>query len=104
MGNITETRLLGIIRAAADSSAQRWEMAIETDDSDRGFAADADECESAYEAAIEALEDCYEDYLGVVRTHLEEAERLERNAGDSQDARRALAALDDLVSDDEDAE
>lgn len=102
--SMTETKLLQVIRYCERSSAARWEAAVETDDSGRGFAADAEECETAYEAAIEALEDCYEDYLGVVRTHLEEAERLERNAGDSQDARRALNALDELISDGEDAE
>lgn len=98
---MTEEQLLVVIRHSERASAVRWESAIANDDSDRGFPADAEACEAAYEAAIEALEDCYEDYLGVVRTHLDEAEELEAQVGDGQDARRALDALNELLASNE---
>lgn len=85
-----------IIANCQAASAQCWEMAVETDDSGRNFQSDADECDEAYDGAIEALDGAYDDYIRSVRLHLENARRLELVGGDDQHARRALEALNDL--------
>lgn len=94
MKNIAET--VKIIAACRDSSELRWEMAIDTDDRDRNYAADYEDCMASYDAAIESLEDAYEGYIVEARGHLEDAKSLEASAGDAQDAIRALEALADL--------
>lgn len=95
-GSLTIAAVVAIIEQCRDSSEQRWEAAIDTDDSERNFGADADECLSAYDDAIESLNDAYEGYIDAARTALEMAESAERAAGDPQDAQRAIAALDRL--------
>lgn len=97
MNTIAQT--VALIEDAQASSAQCWEMAVATDDSDRGFQADYDECDDEYDSAIAALTDAYEGYIRTARIHLENARRLEVSGGDDQHARRALAALDELDPD-----
>lgn len=92
----TIAQVSAIIESCRNSSEQRWEMAIETDDSDRNFAEDMDECMQAYDDAIEALDDAYEGYVEAAQTALERAAAAERVGGDDQDAKRAMAALETL--------
>lgn len=91
MNTIAQT--VELIEASQASSAQCWEMAVETDDSNRGFQSDYDECDAEYDAAIDVLNGAYEDYIRSARLHLENARILEASGGDDQHARRALTAL-----------
>lgn len=93
-----------VIRAVRKSqrfSQGKWEAAIATDDSNKGFPAMADECDECYDHAIEVLTDAYEGYISAARMQLENAKRLETLAGDSEDAQNALSALDALDDDGE---
>jgi 7-cyano-7-deazaguanine synthase in queuosine biosynthesis len=84
------------------SSEQCWEMAIETAETPARKAAFEDamnECNQAYEWAIDCIDGAYQDYAGSCRVHLERARGLEKDGGDDQHARRALAALADLDPD-----
>ncbi len=65
----------------------------ETDTRRKAFAADAEQCDAGYEAALAALQ---EGDIETARIHLENARRIEKDGGDDQDARRALAAVADL--------
>ena len=92
-------QVAAIIEQCRDSSEQRWEMALKTDDRDRNFHEDMDECIQAYDDALESLDEAYEGYVEAARTALERAAVAERSGGDDQDAQRALAALADLDPD-----
>jgi hypothetical protein len=94
----TIEQVVTIIEQCRDNSEMRWEMAVDTDDSDREFAADSAECLQAYDDAI-VLNGAYAGYIGSARSHLLLAKGLESGAGDAQDAIRALNALDDLDPD-----
>lgn len=91
------TDLIAIIESDQASSAQRWDMAIKTDDSDRGFRADAAECDAAYDEALEAL---HEDDLEAAESALERANMCESRGGDNCDAHHSLRAVRAAMSHD----
>lgn len=84
------TELIVIVTADRDSSAQRWDAAIKTDDSDRGFASDYAECDAAYDVALKAIE---RGDLAAAEGALEDACRIEGRGGDNCDAVHALRAV-----------
>lgn len=95
---MTLYEVVKIIERCQLSSEQCWQMAVDTAEArDRAeFQADMDECDEEYDAAIDALNGAYDDYIRSARLHLENARRLEKGGGDDQHARRALEALDEL--------
>jgi hypothetical protein len=72
------------------SSEQRWDAAIETDDSNRDFESDRDACIAAYKQALEYLEDG--EYANAI-IELGNAADYERIGGDDQDASSAILAV-----------
>lgn len=86
-----------ILAGCQCESAQCWEMAIDTADSpDRraAFITLADECDAAYDLAIESFESLD---VAACRAHLVAARAAELSGGDDQHSVRALAALDHQV-------
>lgn len=91
-----------IIEECQASSMQCWGMAVdtaETPERKAAFEADMQQCDAAYDSALEHLERRYEGWLGDSKNELETARSLEKDGGDDQHARRALAALADLTED-----
>lgn len=85
----TVAQLVERVKQLQALSNQLWDAAC---DDDRDFREQADDSDTAYDAAIEAIEKG--DYK-TARTELESARTLEDEGGDSQHAQDALKALDE---------
>jgi hypothetical protein len=84
------TDLIAIVSADQTSSQQRWEAAIESEESGRDWQALADTCDTAYDDAIAAI--AAGDLAGA-EAALITARMAESDGGDNCDAAHALRAV-----------